>query len=249
MKTLAPTNTFSIARLTHLIRRTISLNIHTWSIGFASVAGLLVIIWFLPFLFNAPEWHQNQLGSLLSVFLFFYMVGGLILTSSLFNEIHSPSTAFLNLCLPATAAEKITAAWIVSTILYTVTTVISFFLLMLVLFLISSIVLAGDYSLFLTNPFRGEIASQISTYTATHAIFLFGASFFRKNNFLKTLLLIVLFFTLLMTILGAFSLITGTAISIGIEYIPTALHYAAHVFLILLFVWLAWYHLQNRQVV
>ena len=200
MKTLAPVNGFSFSRFIQLCRRTFALNQRTWLIGFAAVAGFIITIWALPVLLSQSSRNIAHFRDLLPTAFFFYTLGGLLLTSAIFNELHTPATAFRPLTLPATSLEKFISAWIISMPIFTIASILALFILSLLIETISATMI-GTYANFeLFNPLSAESIDIFLRYFFLNSLFLLGAVYFKKNNFLKTALTLVIIFITLITV-------------------------------------------------
>jgi hypothetical protein len=202
MKYLDPTNSFSFTRLVQVIKRTYTLNKRTWGTGALVIIGALLLFWFFPVLFGRQPWHQFISGNLIQPALFFYTAAGLFLTSAVFYELHSPDTAFLTLTLPATSFEKIASAWLITSILFTLVSALIYIALVVILHGFSMVYIGADVPFSLYQLKTSEVGQTIMSYFGYQSIFLLGAIIFKKNNFLKTLLAMVVF------MIGAF-IITG----------------------------------------
>lgn len=185
MNTLEPTNTLSPARLLYLCRRFFQFNKRTWTIGFGAAAGVLLLIWLFPILFDgAVTIHTFEL--LTAPGLVLYLLGGFVLTSRLFYELHSPGTAWQLLTLPATTLEKLLAAWLAGSVIYTAAAMIGLTLLGLVTDTIAAMTAETSFTLF--HPFKSDPMYVMGFYLVWQTVFLLGAVYFNRNNFLKTLL-------------------------------------------------------------
>ena len=202
MNTITATDSFSPQRLLLLTKRIFAFNKKTWLTGAVIVYGFLALIWFVPIFTAFQVWHGFQTGSLLSATTFFYSIGGLFITSSIFDQLHTPNTAFLELTLPATTFEKLLSSWLISSVLFSVTAIAGYFILITSIQLITTLIAPPQYSIELFNPFSNNIVNLVFTYFVYHSIFLLGSVYFKKNNFLKTLLVFIL-------ISVAFVFITG----------------------------------------
>lgn len=249
-------NQFSMERFRLVSKRTIVLNQRTWLIGFLSVGGFLLVVAILPFISNIFNVSQPGFASVRESAIFFYMLGGLVLTSMIFNEIHSPTKAFQFLTLPSTNLEKLAAAWFTGTVIYTVITMASIFVLSVLIETIKGIN-TGVWSPFLVfNPFTSEVGETVLLFFFYQSIFLLGAIYFQKNNFLKTLLVIIVvslgFFFFLSIAMLIFGLAQNEEFFINIQLDAqnwfVYLQYTIGIGLTLLFIWFSYLQLKNKQV-
>jgi hypothetical protein len=250
MKKIEPLNTFSVPRFIQLCKRTIELNLSSWLLGLAAVLGILLIIWFLPILAGGNTWHGYRIETLLPAALSLFVLGGLFITSSIFNELHSPTTAFQHLTLPATALEKLLSAWAVTTVFYTLVSIVTYFLLTLIIQLITALISTADLSIRLFNPLDFELAESVVSYFYYHSIFLLGAVYFAKNNFLKTLVSIVLVVSTLILITGLVFFVSAGTITFqfSTDDLASGVIHTVSILFSLFMLTIAWIRLKNRQV-
>lgn len=249
-------NHFSMDRFRWVLKRTVVLNQRTWITGFLSVAGFLLVIAILPFISNIFTVARPGFAAVREAAIFFYILGGLVLTSMIFNEIHTPTKAFHFLTLPATSWEKLTAAWFTGTVIYTITTMASIFVLSVVIETVKGINTGVWSSFFVFNPFTSEIFGTVLLYFFYQSIFLLGAVYFQKNNFLKTLLVIIAvslgFIFFLNVSLLIFGLAQGEEFFVNIQFGNQPwfvyLKYTVGIGLTLLFIWFSYLQLKNKQV-
>ena len=164
MKALPVTDTFSAERLLQLVKRIVYLNMHNWVIGILAVAGLLAAFWFIPVLLGPEPWHGHNTAALFSAFYFFYISGGLYLTSTLFDELHRPGTAQMGLTLPALASEKIAASWITGYFLYTIVAFAAFSILIPVVYFITLLATDANVTLNMFGILIDESPSILFNY-------------------------------------------------------------------------------------
>ncbi len=176
-------NQFSLQRFALLIKRYAMFNIKSWLIGFGALAGVLIVISALQIIFSGGTYNISPLVNLGQVIIF---TGGFLITSMSYNEIHTPARSQFYLTLPATAGEKLFSHWIITSVGFVL---IANVLLSAVLFLTSSIsYMSLSIPVEVFNPFTQQNLTLMSIYVVLHSIFFLGALYFRKNNFLKTIL-------------------------------------------------------------
>ncbi len=259
MNRSASVSRFSLSRFKLVLKRYMVLNQRTWIIGFLSVGGFLLLISILPYISDMINLTGGGFSSIRDTAIFFYVLGGLLLTSMIFNEIHTPNSAFQFLTLPATTFEKLASVWFATTIVYTLAAISGIFVLSVIYETVEGINL-GIWSRFsLFNPFQPQILSTILSYLFYQSIFLLGAVYFRKNNFLKTFLVIITFFLGLFFFVNIIVLIIGLSqfegFSFGISLGPNAptwltiLEYLVGFILTLMFLLFSYLQLKNKQVV
>jgi hypothetical protein len=193
------TSKFSINRIYLLIRRQLTINSKNLIIAFSACLGVLVIINYLTIYFGGRV-ESDLIISLSFVIMF---IGGYIFTSMGFNELHSPHKSYQYLMLPATTLEKIVSVWFLTSLTYTIVSLV----LMVILVVLSNLfaLLVGSIPVSFGMLLNYPIFKLIWVFLVTQSIFLLGSCYFRKNNFMKTLLaLFIIGF-----ILGIFGVING----------------------------------------
>jgi hypothetical protein len=251
MNTISPVNSFSPDRVRLLCKRHLVINKKTWGIGFGAVFGLLAFLWYYPALTSETPWHGHQMTGIFAAGIFFYTVGGLFLTSFMFDELHSPSTAFLNLTMPATALEKLTAAWLVSALLFTVVSFAAYMVLTIILYISANVLFTVNMQYSSFSPAGEELLKNLITYLTYHSLFLLGAVYFRKNNFLKTLLSLITFAITLFIILtvGMFLIGQGRgSFHLNLNEVSQTIGYLISLVIISGALFASYIRLKNRQV-
>lgn len=253
MKTFLPTNSFSIPRLLLVCLRFFVYNRRPWLIGFGAVTGFILAIWLFPLLLASDPVHQYSFENLQGTALFFYVLGGLLLTSNLFSELHTPSSAFQFLTLPATTFEKLFAAWLISSLLYTIIVMTGLIGLSFFVESVSAMFAGAGINYTLFNPFSADALNSIGTYFVFHSLFMLGAVYFRKNNFLKTIFTLILLFILLMSISATALLLMGDRIEAVVEITlfddMSGIQIIVWTVLTLFILFLSYIRLRNKQVI
>ncbi len=240
-------------------KRYFFLNQKNWLIGLLSAAGILFTIWLIPVIITSGDIVPSFGSALSNITAAAYVFGGLVIASSIFNELHSTNTCYRFLTLPATTAEKFLSAWLVTSVFYTVAVMLAIFLLS---FSVESLgaIIRGSWARFeLFNPFTDDVADTVSSYFFYHSIFFLGAIYFRKNNFLKTVLAyitivigLLIFFSFVMLIFGL-SIQGELQVSMQLnsisELVPAFLHSTFRILFTLLMLFLAYVQLKRRQIV
>ncbi|MEX0662862.1 MAG: hypothetical protein WEA58_15085 [Balneolaceae bacterium] len=249
MKTITQTSEFSFDRFLQVCKRFMAINQRTWAIGFAGALGLILAVWLMyDFVGERDILMYSTISSLLQLL---YLLGGLILTSSIFNELHNTGSASQLFTLPASTFEKLSAAWFLSYVCYTFIAVILIVLLYTILGFTTDI----PESVVNSTITDMDLISQIFSYTTYHSIFFLGAVYFRKNNFMKTALSIILFFLslvllqflLLATGFGSSILYSETILGFSFES-ATIFRIVISIAITVLFLFFSYIRLKNRQV-
>jgi hypothetical protein len=259
MKTLPMTSGFSFERFKQVLYRTLVLNKKQLILGSVGAMVGLFVFWCLMMIFDSDAVVLEKTVIMLSTGTALYQIVGYIFTASIFNELHKNETASRFLTLPATTAEKLSAAWGVTYLLYTIGAIA---ILTLALFLSN---ISGQL-FYNSDPLNMATLAQIYLnitllfYLVFNSVFLLGAVYFRGNNFLKTVFTFFLFligFVVLSTIvaylLGAtnFNLYFSNQFNITSDgdfnrFLTTLLYTLP---LTALFLAFSYFRLKNRQVV
>jgi type IV secretory pathway VirB3-like protein len=183
------------------------------------------------------------------------MIGGLFLTSAVFYELQSPDTAFLTLTLPATSFEKMASAWLITSVLYTIVSAVLYLALVLILHVFSMLYIASDVPFSLYQLSSNEVGQTLVSYFGYQSVFLLGAVVFRKNNFLKTLLSLIIFTAGLFILLGFFFLIFGGSslegsftFQFSTNDLFTTLYPIFNILIVLVILTISYIRLKNKQV-
>ncbi|MBW3546095.1 MAG: hypothetical protein KY428_10950 [Bacteroidetes bacterium] len=180
------TSLYNPNRQYHFVLRQATLFKQRWIIAAAALFGVMLLI----SLFTAYT-NPNGLAGMIEFYTVVFVITGLIFTSQVFMELHAPNQAYAFLTLPVSTLEKLLGSWFITSPLYVLVYTAATYAIYLISTLVSGF--AVSPASFFTTDFLYTIAS----YMVIQTIFLWGASFFRKNNFLKTVLsLLVLFITL-----------------------------------------------------
>ena len=151
-------------------------------IGYMVVFGLML-------LFTSGNIHGGSEGWHSGFFWFTLFFGGLLFTSSLFDEMNSPQPKQFYLTTPSSHLEKFTSKLFLSSVIYTLLTMGVFTIMSFVATLIMELRTGENLPSF--NPFFIANTEAIKSYLITQSIFLLGAITFRKVSFLKTLAILI----------------------------------------------------------
>jgi hypothetical protein len=175
-------NIFSIQRFILFFRRHIYLNYKGWFIAFSSISGVLIFIAVLTSIGHSVI-DQKSFIALSYISLF---IGGSIITSMSFSEMHKPEKSIHYLSLPVSAFEKVLSTWLSTTVIFLFATIAFFY---------AAWYVASSMALLLTNTkfvalnlFDSGLWKILGIYLVIQPIFFLGAIYFRGYNFLKTLL-------------------------------------------------------------
>lgn len=234
---------FSSERVFMLIRRFFFMRKKMLVVGMAISICILAILGLLSLIGSSPDQFIQKVfvRNALSIMTFV----GAALSSVMFSELNSSDSAVPYITLPVSSAEKLIAAGLMIYIGYTIVglTIVYFF----------SLVIGLDFNSFFAELTPGYLLNYLSFQT----IFLFGSAFFRSNNFLSTLLSVMLFFAAIALISVAIAnLYQGPLVRFGNPVMDvietfrnsTILMLLFHLGLSGLFLGLTYRRLQTRQI-
>lgn len=186
-------NLFSASRFILLIKRFIILNIKTWAIGLAAATGLIILIAIAQAYLFGISFNYNGLVNFGLVQIF---IGGFIVASMAYKELNSPARSQFYLTLPATTLEKLLSHWFVTSILFIVVANILLAFAISLSSVFCNLIWGSAIEYF--NPFAIANLKIMATFLVLQSIFFLGATYFRKNNFIKTVLVIFIISQILM---------------------------------------------------
>ena len=188
-------NNFNVNRVINLLRRQFVMNAKVWTVGFLAVSGALLGISLMSVVLSGGFFNMKTYTSLGMVL---FMVGGYVLTSRIFNELQTTKKNYFYLTLPARNDEKLLSVWVAGSLLYSVVALSALFIVSLIISGSASLIIGGNLNLFM--PFSEDIIRAVGIYMVTQTIFLLGAVYFVKNNFLKTLIAILIVYLIFFVI-------------------------------------------------
>jgi hypothetical protein len=150
----------------------------TGLISLAAIFGTFTVIVLLSLIGSpSPEMH----GALAGLYL---VIGGLVLTSTGFAELHDGKRSYSYLMLPASPAEKVIAVIGATALIWIPFALASYTLFSLFVAGLSALIFGEAVPLY--NPVAPEVGRMVGDYVVAHAIVLFGAIYFRGKNLIKT---------------------------------------------------------------
>lgn len=192
-------NIFNSKRLYYLLKRHIWYNFSIFLIGTGAVAGLLIFILVVSY-FNGGILTEDFFTGLTFPFLF---LGGYLFTSNVFSELHSPQKGYMYLTLPASNFEKLLTGWFLTSFAFIFVAVAVLCAINAIAFLI--LVLFRVNAFQMVNMVSPVMLKLYAIYLVTQPIFLLGALYFRRYNFLKTILALLAIGIVLALYAGGFA--------------------------------------------
>jgi hypothetical protein len=175
--------------LSLLIKRQWQEHTQLYVIGAAVLLGLLSFLFFV-----VHHWRDSFAGAVQNgVFLIGLFVSGGVFTSSMFQELSQPAKGIWLLGIPASHAEKVVSAILLSAFAFPLVYVGIFYL-------VDVLYVLFTYQQYGTAPldlFKNSFYGFFFTYFLFNALILLGSVYFAKHSFIKTLLTIILGFVLI----------------------------------------------------
>lgn len=196
---MAAQSSMSYSRVQLFAQRIFVMNQSNWLKALLASTGIILVLWLINFLFgtiNTAELTKPAFDSYQGFSLFLFLVIGIVIVNDFFKELQEAAKSSQFLMIPASTAEKIISAILLSMIIYIVFAMIVIVALSVIINGVTALTFDGvGFAIF--NPFSLEAIASISSFVVMHSIFMFGAVWFRKNNILKTILSIATFFAIL----------------------------------------------------
>jgi len=194
---MKPENTFHPFRFYLLVRNGIVLNKSAIMTVSAAVGGIILLFSaFDAFVESRPGFHPR-------LYLGVLYVGGIILTSRIFKELHDTLKGPAWLLIPASILEKALSRIALSNVMYVILTMLIYFIFSLLSEGLNWLLFGRHHPLF--NPFDPLILRGVALYFVFQAPFLVGAIYFRKHSLSKTILSL-LGYTFVFFVVGVFSI-------------------------------------------
>lgn len=169
-----------IGRILSLMRLSFIEQRKSLAIAAGATFGALTVIYLLN-LIGGRAWAFHE-----GFFPMVLMIGGIIVTSLAFIDLHLPEKSQAYLMLPVSAADRVIERVLTTNLFFVLAVSLAYGLFSLVAAGLGELLIGRSFGLYL--PVSGEGLEAIKGYALLHAIFLFGAVYFRRKNLLKTLL-------------------------------------------------------------
>ncbi len=169
-----------IRRILSLIRLSIIEQRKAVAIAAGATFGGLLVIYLLN-LVGGRSWDFHE-----GFFPMALTISGTIVTSLAFIDLHLPQKSQAYLMLPVSAAERVVERVLTTNLLFILAVSLAYGLFSLVAAGLGELLIGRSFGFYL--PVSGEGLEAIKGYALIHAVFLFGAVYFRRRNLLKTLL-------------------------------------------------------------
>jgi magnesium-transporting ATPase (P-type) len=178
-------NNFSIRRLALLLRRDFSSGYKSVIIAMAAVGGFVILV-------SIVSAFGRELGPMhKTIYYPLLFLGGYIVTSLGFKELHLDAQSVFYLTLPGSSLEKFLSKLLVTSVGYAFGSLFFYTAVSSAAEGINRLVFGYGHPFF--NPFERTTMIVVAVYLVTQAVFLVGSVYFRKLAFVKTNLYIWLF--------------------------------------------------------
>ncbi len=178
-------NVLSPLRLLNLVKKDIYENTVKTAIGSGAAAGIIIIFSAYTAYTGIPAYQLYN-----KFFAFLLFTAGLIITSGSFREMHLKNKAQYYLLLPASHFEKFLSRLLLTTIGFSLFTLFGTVVVSYISEGLNTLLFNRHNPIF--NPFTSQVWLTIARYTVLQSIFFLGAVYFRKNNFIKTINVLLL---------------------------------------------------------
>ena len=166
--------------------------------GLAIAAGATIGMLLVLNVASVASWDRWSFHSVF--FPLMLLIGGMVLTSLAFREMHNHERGYMYLTLPGSHLEKFTAKLILTTVGWSLGSLIVYWLFSVLAAGLTSLLFGMAHPIF--DPFQESVWQFIRVYVVTQSVFLFGAVRFRRWQLLQTILAL--------SVVGvAFSILTG----------------------------------------
>jgi hypothetical protein len=184
----------SLRRLGLLLRRDFSAGYRTVIVAMLAVGGFVILISVL----SALSGNLRPIHGTLYIELLF--IGGLIVTSLIFKELHLNGRGVFYLTLPGSVLEKFLSKLLVTSIGYAAGSLIFYTAVSSAAEGLNRLIFGYGHPFF--NPWQRYILLAVAAYLVCQSVFLVGSIYFRRLAFIKTSLYLVLFAIVLSILAG-----------------------------------------------
>ncbi|ORC35143.1 hypothetical protein B4O97_10455 [Marispirochaeta aestuarii] len=191
---------FNIRRFLLLTKREEFMRLHSLVFSALAIAGSVAVLLLLTGFRGGGTEYMNTL------FLMFLFAGGALTAAGTFRNMHSRDTCHDWLMLPASTEEKFFSRLLAASAGWWLYINLVFFVGVLVGEILRFLVI-GEFRAFF-NPLSPVLLRAVHHYIILQSLFFAGGAWFRRHQFLKS----VLFLSLLGISLGLFSLIAARII-------------------------------------
>ncbi len=171
---------FNFRRFWLLLKNDFLGNYRSSLIAIGAVFGVLLFI-NVSSSSSSSDWDFHLVFYPLTLF-----IGGFIVTSMAFTELHHKQKSYAYVTLPASQFEKFLSKFLLTSIGYVLISAVLYYLYSLIAILISMPFFSRYHGAF--DMFHPVIIKTMLIYLVTQSVFMFGAVYFKSHNFIKTIL-------------------------------------------------------------
>ncbi len=173
-----------------LLRKDIEEGYRTFLAPIGAVTGVLFVVYCLRDLSGFRDDAGTVSAATATVhmtpFVLLLFGGGLFLSSRSFVEIHTKARNAEWFMLPTQLFEKFLVRVLLATVGWAVGTIAYYFLFSLLASLLAKVIVGEFMVLF--DPLTGKVWLAAADYVVVQSLFVFGAIFFKRNHFMKSVL-------------------------------------------------------------
>jgi hypothetical protein len=185
---------FNPVRFFLLFKRDFFTNYHSIIISIAAIAGFVI------FSSAISTLNQNRGDFHLKLYFMLLYIGGFIVTSRVFKELHNTQKSYTYVTLPGSLLEKFTERWITSSIGYALGALLVYSMSAAISEIINRLLFGYGHTLF--SPLSRTYLIGVAAYVVIQSVFLAGSVFFKKNPLIKTILMLTVLAIVLSMIAG-----------------------------------------------
>ncbi len=174
----------SVRRIYLLGRLGIAEHIRAMWVALGATSAAFLVIYLLSLALSGP-WNFHD-----TFFPLALVGGGVVVTSMAFGDLHVPHRSEASLMLPVSAAERVIERILTTYVLFAVGVTAAYALFSAIAAGMGQLLIGRSMEIYL--PVDGPGKTALLRLPRIHAIYLFGAIYFRRKNLLKTLLTIAL---------------------------------------------------------
>ena len=171
---------FNLLRFSQLMRREILVNLKNYIMVAAFIFGLFFLIYFISIIVGEPIPARADSA----LFYVFLMAGCAVYTSMTFADVKRP-VGYFYLTIPASTFEKLVSKWIITVIGWVIAYSLAYFVFATLGKFTFSLIHGGSFAM--PEIILIDFPGLLRGYLITHAVYFLGASIFKKNAFVLTI--------------------------------------------------------------
>lgn len=178
--------TLNPRRIGILMRHDIQTNMKSLLSAAGTIASIVVVLFILASWTSDPGESLTDFHG--SLFLNFLLIGGYVVSSVAFTQMHEPTKGIHYMMLPGSTVEKYLARLLLTSIGWSALVLVVYTAATVVATAIATPIFSQTPGVFL--PIGREVWSGVASYLVSQSIFLFGSIYFKKTAFFKTVLVV-----------------------------------------------------------